>query len=450
MILFINANDTSRHTSSANTAIYPNLGLLTLMSALKEEVSDTTRICYIDGTVYSNAVIEKYIEDNADDLSVICFSALTSNFGISAQMAQKAKVWNPKMITIFGNDHFSALYKTILKNHSYIDYGFYGNDVVTGFSSFVGDVLRTSLKSFKSYPGLVYRDRNDIVKNPEDPNEYSQLPLVNYQLLDVPFPHQKKYLEGQQETYFFMRERQIKSQVIDIGRGCVKFSGKRIGDIPLNACDFCGIIPGSKAVIMPSYQRAWAIIKNAYDQGYNYLYITADELPLTMWNLLKRMVDHPPDWYMNISFQERPKLFGYARAEGFVTEENKNDLLINGLGFDHFFVGFDGLSDISLRVMNKQPIKKYSYDLMEYNQRALQKLGESGCLITAGIVVTHLGITEDILNQNFEKLVEFVESYPTAFAALDFGPLCPIPGSQSFMYFTNPWNLQKKEPMNLA
>src|SRR5690606_39197634 len=114
--------------------------------------------------------------------------------------------------------------------------------------------------------------------------EYSNLPLVDYKLVDSLLPHQEKYFKGQNETYAFMRNRNLKSQVIDIGRGCVKFSGKRMNDIPLNACDFCGIIPGAKSVSMPNYKRAWEVIKNAYDQGFNYLYITADELPLTMWN----------------------------------------------------------------------------------------------------------------------------------------------------------------------
>ncbi|MBN8640678.1 MAG: cobalamin-dependent protein [Flavobacteriales bacterium] len=438
MVLFINTADTSRHTSSANTAIYPNLGLLTLANCLKVKSENKIDVGYIDGTVYNNTIILEYIKTELSNIDVICFSVLTSNFGIAAQIAEEIKKIKPKVITIFGNDHFSALYNQILTNHKYIDYGFYGNDVVFGFSDFVIDLLSNKLKELDTYAGLVYRNYNQIMKNEEDATEYSHIPLIDYNIVNSTLPHQQKYFEGQNSTYAFMRNRNLKSQVIDIGRGCVKFSGNRINNVPLNACDFCGIIPGSKSILMPSYERAWRIIKNAYDQGFNYLYVTADELPLTMWNLIKRMADNIPSWYNEIPIEKRPKLFGYARAEGFVTEEDKIDILIHKLGFDHFFIGFDGLSEISLKVMNKQPVKQYVHTLMDYNYTALNKLGEAGCLITAGIVVTHLGITKSMLKENFEQLERFVTTYPTAFAALDFGPLCPIPGSQSFIYLTNP------------
>jgi hypothetical protein len=444
MVLFINAGDSSRHTSSANTAIYPNLGLLTLMSSLKEKSSSKIDVGYIDGTVYSNEIIEEYIFSNINDIRIICFSVLTSNYGISVEIAKKVKVRNKNINVIFGNDHFSALYEIIMSRQIQIDYGFYGNDVVNGFTNFIIDLNSNKLKNLSSYSGLVYRFNDSIHKNEENSNEYSKLPFVKYNLVDSILPHQEMYFEGQKNTYNFIKENNLKSQVVDIGRGCVKFSGKRISDIPINACDFCGIIPGSKSVLMPSHIRAWQILKNAFDQGFNYFYITADELPLTMWNMLKSMSENIPQWYLELLPRERPKMFGYARAEGFVTDENKIDILINKLGFNHFFIGFDGLSEISLKVMNKQPVKKTDIDLMDFNVAALNKLGQSGCLITAGIVTTHLGITKEILDENYAMLVKFIKSYPFAFAALDFGPLCPIPGSQSFLYLKNPEFAQMK------
>ncbi len=444
MVLFINTGDTSRHTSSANTAIYPNLGLLTLMSALHEKSNSSITLGYLDGTVYGNPKILDYILTNGDNISIICFSVLTSNYGVSLEIAKKAKEKFQEIIIIMGNDHFSALYKQTLTSNSFVDYGFYGNDVVLSFTQFILDIKENKITNYNSYAGLVYREGNNIKKKSEDPSEYSMLPLVKYNLVDTIFPHQEKYFAGQNNTYSFMRNRNLRSQVIDIGRGCVKFSGRRYNDVPLNACDFCGIIPGIKAVTYPSHERAWEIIRNAFEQGFNYLYVTADELPLTMWNMLKLMAENLPGWYKNLDPKNKPKMFGYARAEAFITSEDKVDILINKLGFDHFFIGFDGLSEISLKVMNKQPIKDRGHNLMDYNQYALKKLGQAGCLITAGLVVTHLGITEEILEENFIQLKKFVESYPSAFAALDFGPLCPIPGSQSFMYFTNPDFAQKK------
>ena len=84
-VLFVNAADTSRHVSSANTAIYPNLGLLTLMSALSGSLRQSDiSLGYLDGTVYDNAFIQAYIEGNHQSVSVICFSALTANYGGSS------------------------------------------------------------------------------------------------------------------------------------------------------------------------------------------------------------------------------------------------------------------------------------------------------------------------------------------------------------------------------
>jgi hypothetical protein len=88
--------------------------------------------------------------------------------------------------------------------------------------------------------------------------------------------------------------------------------------------------------------------------------------------------------------------------------------------------------------MNKQPIGKSEHDLMWHNMEALNRAVAKNCLITAGIVLTHLGITREILEANYRALEASVEKYPKAFAALDFGPLCPIPGSQAFEYLRNP------------
>jgi len=410
------------------------------MSSLKKAICQPNiDLGYLDGTVYGNPFIQMYIEENYQSISVLCFSVLTANYGASINLANLARALNPRIITIFGNDHFSALYENVMKKQPDVCYGFYGNDVVEGFTDMVSDIVSGNMMPLSSYHGLVYRDELDEIKrNPENPNEYNRLPFVDYSLADTLFPHNEYYTKGQQKIYSFMRGRGLKSQVVDIGRGCIKFTGQQVVGVSVNACDFCGIIPGSKVILPQTPDRAWAILKNAYDQGYNYFYITADELPLTFWSLLKGMVNSMPDWYKNLSVSRRPKMFGYARAEGFNTQPEKIDAIIDILGFDHFFIGFDGLSKISLEVMNKQPIGNKSYDLMRLNMEALQKVVKKGCLITAGLVVTHLGITPEILDDNYRNLEEIISRYPSAFVALDFGPLCPIPGSLSFRYLIDP------------
>ncbi|BCK66843.1 hypothetical protein Srufu_007960 [Streptomyces libani subsp. rufus] len=139
LVLFVNANDTSRHTSSANTSIYPNLGLLTLMSALRDRLgTDDVQLGYLDGVVHGNKTVEDFIDAHAHRLHAVCFSTLTSNYGASIAMARRAKSLNPDVLVILGNDHFSALYERIMQRRREVDFGFYGNDVVTGFADLHG------------------------------------------------------------------------------------------------------------------------------------------------------------------------------------------------------------------------------------------------------------------------------------------------------------------------
>jgi hypothetical protein len=160
--------------------------------------------------------------------------------------------------------------------------------------------------------------------------------------------------------------------------------------------------------------------------------------------MLRTMAENKPEWYQDL--KEKPKMFGYARAEGFATQPEKIETLVTDLGFNHFFIGFDGLSEISLKAMNKQSVtpRLAQANMARQNFQALQSVVDRGCLITAGLVVTHLGITRDIMAENYRVLEEFVDAHPTTFAALDFGPLCPIPGSQSFRYLTDPETAEER------
>lgn len=439
-VIFVNVADTSRHVATKNPSAYPNLGILTLMSSVKKNIClPHVELGYIDGTIYGNSFIQAYVKENFKTISVICFSVIAPNYGASIQIADLARTLNPEIVTIFGNDHFSALYELILKKQPNVCYGFYGNDVVKGFTDLVADIINSDLKPLNYYCGLVYRDKSGkIRKNMENPNEYNNLSLVDYSLADSIFPHNKRYLEEQRKMYAFAKGRKIKSQVIDIGRGCVKFAGYKCDNIPINACDFCAIINGKKSILAQKAERAWTILKNAYDQGYNHFYITADELPLTLWNMLKEMADSVPDWFAELPTSERPKMVGYARAEAFTAHPERIDTMVDILSFNHFFIGIDGLSEISLAVMNKEPVGNKGIDLVNINMEALQKVVRKDCVITAGLVITHLGITPEIMERNYQNLENIICRYSKTITALDFGPLRPIPGSLAFQYLTKP------------
>jgi len=448
-ILLINPANTPARHKSFDPNIYPNLGLLTLATSLQQALrrrNVVAKVLYYDGALLGDDFIRTYIAQNAGRVSVIGYSAYTPNYGSCVSLARHAKGCNAGIVNVIGNDHFSALYKEIIRRQRGVfDYGFYGNDVVEGFTEFVIDLLTGTPGELTSYPGLVFRDpRSDstVMRCPEDPAEFSRLPFPDYSLLDSLVPHSEKYIAEQQGFYGYMRDEALRTTVIDIARGCIKFSGRRSeSGTPLNACDFCGIIPGSQALMAQSSRRAWEIIRNAFEQGYNYLFVTADELPTTFWSLLRSMADEMPDWYLALPPSERPRLMCYARADAFRERmRDRIDVMMNTLRFDHFFVGLDGFSSLSLRAINKgiNRIANDSDDLLRHNLIACEEIARRGGRLSAGAVITHIGITPGMLEQNFRAMRDIITRYSHLFMELDFELLGPIPGSLAFDYLRIP------------
>jgi hypothetical protein len=266
--------------------------------------------------------------------------------------------------------------------------------------------------------------------------------LPDYSLLDSLVPHSDRYHREQRAFYAYVREEDLRITVIEIARGCMKFKGQRNeSGIPLNACDFCGIIPGSNALSAQNAQRAWEIIRNAFEQGYNYLFVTADELPSTFWPLVRDMADQMPDWYRALEPADRPRMMCYARADAFRERvQDRIDVLMNTLGFDHFFVGLDGFSSGSLRAMNKGINRRANDtdDLLHHNLVACQEIARRGGKLSAGAVITHMGITPEMLETNYRMMRQIIRQYPRLFMELDFELLCPIPGSLAFDYLRRP------------
>ncbi len=448
-ILLLNPANTPAQHKAFEPNIYANLGLVTLGTSLQcalRERNVAARVLYYDGALLGDDFIRAYIARNADRLAVIGYSSYTPNYGACVSLARHAKACNPAIVNIIGNDHFSALYREVMRQQQGVfDYGFYGNDVVEGFTHFVLGLLTRELAELTSYAGLVFRDAgaaDGVTRCPENPAEFPRLPLPDYSLLDSLVPHANGYHREQQAFYSYMREEGLRTTVIDIARGCIKFTGPRNENgVPLNACDFCGIIPGSKAISSQSAQRAWEIIRNAFEQGYNYLFVTADELPSTFWPLVRDMAGRMPDWYLALRPADRPRMMGYARADAFREGmRDRIDVLMNTLRFDQFFVGLDGFSSVSLRAINKGINRRAndSDDLLRHNLIACQEIAWRGGRLTSGAVITHMGITPEMLETNYRMMERLIRQYSHLFMELDFELLSPIPGSLAFEYLRRP------------
>ena len=448
-ILLVNPASTVSPHKKFEPNIYPNLGLLTLATSLQGALRrrhTAARVLYYDGSLLGDEFIHDYVAQHADRLAVIGYSACTMNYGSCVGLARHAKRCNAGIVNVIGNDHFSALYREVMTaQQGVFDYGFCGNDVVEGFTEFVLGVLDGNLAPPERYPGLVVRDSRSadgVRRCPENPAEFARLSVPDYALLDSLVPHAEGYHREQLESYAFVREEGRRITVIEIARGCLKFAGRRNeSGVPLNACDFCGIIPGGTALSAQSAQRAWDIIRNAFEHGYNYLFVTADELPSTFWSLVREMADQMPDWYRSLQPADRPRMMCYARADAFREHAlDRIDLLMGTLGFDQFFVGLDGFTSLSLRALNKGINRRANdtHDLLRHNLVACREIARRGGKLSAGAVITHIGITPEMLETNYRTMREIITQYPRMFIELDFELLCPIPGSLAFDYLRRP------------
>jgi hypothetical protein len=443
--LVLLVNPANARLFGGTSAAYPNLGLLTLGSALNVELrrrKRRDRVAYYDGALLGDRGLLDYIASNAWSIAILCLSSYTYNYSSCITLADHAKRYNRNITTIIGNDHFSALYDVIMKRRKKtFDFGFYGNDVVEGFALFCADLLEENLRSPDFYAGLVHRGGDGSIRcNAENPDEFHRLPPVDYGLQDSLCRHSDAYHAQQRRIYQLQDD--VRMTVLDLARGCLKFAGPRTAmNVPRSACEFCGIIPGTKAIVALQTPSAWERVWNAVRQGYRYLFITADELPWTFWPLLREMAGQKPQWYLDLSPQERPRFMCYARADAFQDKFiNRLDLIINDLGFDNFFIGLDGFTEFSLRAMNKGLSNRpqSAHELLACNISACGAIRQRNARISAGVVLTHFGMTPSILEQNFGVLRALVEQHGHLFTELDFELFCPIPGSLSFEYLINP------------
>jgi radical SAM superfamily enzyme YgiQ (UPF0313 family) len=280
----------TRSEDLTDWANVPSLGVLTLASAI-EDIPGVTPV-YLDGTVVAWPDILAYIEENADDLLAVGVSMLTASYEAALALLRTVKQIRPQVHTIAGNDHFTALAGLCLdKRPDCIDFGFVGNEVIGPFRALIGDLAAGTLRAPGAYPGLAARTPDGLVFTPQQPE-----PVFTGQrphLIDAVFPHSRYYQAnfrgrvGRRLTELLGVE--LRAGIpVELARGCIKFSRD-------DACSFCSIQYGGlwrNSVDGP--ESAWRLLEDAVRAGYDYLSLTADELPLTFGSLLRQMVRDAP------------------------------------------------------------------------------------------------------------------------------------------------------------
>jgi radical SAM superfamily enzyme YgiQ (UPF0313 family) len=429
----------TRSEDLTDWANVPSLGVLTLASAIAD-IPGITPV-YLDGTVVAWPDILSYIEENAGDLLAVGVSMLTASYEAALALLRTVKQIRPQVHTIAGNDHFTALAGLCLDNRpDCIDFGFVGNEVIGPFRALIGDLAAGTLRAPGAYPGLAARTSSGLVFTPQQPE-----PIFTGQrphLIDAVFPHSRQY----QANFRGRVGRRLAELLgvelraglpVELARGCIKFSRD-------DACSFCSIQYGGlwrNSVDGP--ESAWRLLEDAVRAGYDYLSLTADELPLTFGSLLRQMARDAPAWWTATAPADRPVLAGYARADGL--SDPRHAALLRTLNIRYLMVGLDAGSPVSLAALNKPLAPARGGDaayraerMFEHNIAALDTARDEGLLLKAGFVLGHIGMTPELLELNVESICTLIDSGKGAIASVDIEVLSPEPGSLDYRYLTEP------------
>lgn len=440
LVLFVNPPNSnlviSKDLTVANPmkhsdwADYPSMGILSLASAVEKMVPEL-ECWYLDGMVCGYDFITDTIDGNCVRILAVCVSALSATYEAGLGIFRFCREVDPGITTVIGNDHFTALYPSIMRNHGdLIDCGFVGNEVVTGLGHLLNGLYNTGHCRL-TIPGLVYAVETigGYICNRGEFSE-SVWADIDYSLLNRVFNHTAAY-----DTVF--AERMIdrlkewtgrdfnRGVAVEFARGCVKFRND-------NACTFCSIQYGGlwKNAVR-SAEETWNVLYQAYWAGYDYIYVVTDELALTFRSLLTDMLKCKPYWAAHIG------MTGYCRADGLAIE--KNARLLKELGFEIMMVGLDAFTPKSLQAFNKtlRP-HKGARDLYQANFTALETARKVGLQVRVGVVVGHIGITYDMLRKSVQLFEELVSGFSDVICTADVEVLSPEPGSMEWRYLTEP------------
>ncbi|MFF4402280.1 B12-binding domain-containing radical SAM protein [Streptomyces sp. NPDC001480] len=414
------------------------LGALSLVSALEQEPG--LKPVYLDGTVVPLDDVLAYISDNAGRLLAVCLGVLTANYEAGLLIARHAKDADPRITTVVGNDHFTAMPRLCMESAPALDYGFVGNEVVNGFTRLISALRAGAPIDPAAHPGLVHRGGGAVHITP--PGREPVFADYDYGLVDRAFSQTPLYAKHF-ERRIAPRMRQLTGRrvtagvPVEIGRGCVKFAGD-------DACSFCSIQPGHLWRNQLSPHQAWSAMEGAWRNGYDYLYLTADELPLTFATLLSGMSRSAPHWWSALPEDERPVLVGYGRADGIA--DARRTALLTSLGIRQIMIGMDAGAPLSLAAMNKpvggrrREVVAEAERLYALNWDAVTVARNHGLLIRAGFVIGHIGMTRELLDENVQRILALITEGAKGgvFSAVDVEVLSPQPGARDFTYLTSP------------
>jgi len=213
----------------------PQLGILFLASILRKNNFEVKIIDAYNLRMSSEDALKKIKEFNPD---FICLTSNTEYINYAADFAKKIKFWRKDIIIILGGPHINLAPVETLKLYASFDFGLIGESERS--------LLEFLNSNSKKVPGLVFREKNNIVVNKSDERIKSldSLPFPSFDLLEG-FPEKYQPTPTNFKNY--------PSTGLTMSRGC-----------PWN-CSFCDKSVFGKKFIYHSPKYVVSLIENLRD-----------------------------------------------------------------------------------------------------------------------------------------------------------------------------------------
>lgn len=277
-ILLIQPNSTNETSKEFISLQYP-LNLAYIASALKEAGND---ISMVDFNVTDIKLLPEIIKKFNPE--IVGLTAMTPTIHFAKSIISEIKKINPKIITILGGVHASALPKETMEDIEDLDYLVFGEGEKTAVE--LVDYIRDK-RNLSKVAGILFRKGNKIIKN--NPRE-----LIK-DLNTILFPSKDilplKLYEKRHVSRGFSREH-LKIMELMTSRGCP------------NKCIFCaGHINYGNTIRFRSYDNIISEIKQSIEKyGITHISFLDDTFTLNrklVGDLCKFCKEHKLTWDCN-------------------------------------------------------------------------------------------------------------------------------------------------------
>lgn len=384
-MIFINAGNDDDEAGNANIASFPPLGIISMASMVKEKFKNECQTILFDGQLESLEEVKKHINEECADIVLVSMYCTGIRYSLECIKAAHAS----GAITVLGNDHAKAHYKTILSKIPEVD--LISMDEFGEFLSFfIADALLNN-KNMYEIPNIAYRAGNgEIILTKricnlnkvlmDDP--YSNIPLPDRKLLSKyywdSYLNNFKKIKGK----IYSKERATGITTINRGRGCINARHR---------CSYCGI--GDLDLYLSSPDSFWADIRKAKtDINANYFYECFDNFTYSK-KYLENILELRPNDLDDIN------LIVYSSADRINTA---NCNILRNLGVYLVNLGLDAGDEYALKLL------KGTNTSLEDNYRAVNLLTKNDLEMHISFVLMGQGSNE-ITRRSMDKTLIFIK-----------------------------------------